>query len=1371
MTTGNGINHFNIELLNSNNFHTWKYRMSILLEEKDVFQCIKNEFDESSYTDEEAKKKAKREDNKCKSLIVQCLGDDQVDLVRESRTAHGMWKSLEEKYEKKGIPGQMIIRKQLMCLKLKEGEDLEVFLSKFDELVRQLKAAGAECKEEDLVCTMLLAMPKSFETVLTILENIPSDDLSLNIVKAKLRNEVERRKAQGQEVFWKKRPEFEKPAAFSTNSGICYYCGEKGHFKRQCPKYSHGMSSQENNRGMFHSHRGNRGGFPRQGYRERGSQTYRSNQTNRKGDHGGNWSYGNMVRNQGQPGRQMEIRSYHTRSGERSNEEHTDICFMTDSDGGMLRETVSKKLSFYIDSGCTDHLVNKKEYFSELLILKEPIKIAVAKNNNYMEATGVGLIKVISDINGKEKMCTIKNVFYVPNLRRNLLSVKRLEMSNIDVVFSKGTVSLYHNNYLIGLGHRNNLYEINFDIIKNESFQVQVENEILNLWHKRYGHICKGYFDKLVKNNMVDGIGEINLNKIEFCESCIKGKMSRLNFGTRRRANRVLEIIHTDVTGPLTPIAYNGARYFVTFIDDYTNFVCVYVIENKSQVFEYFREYCNMVQSKFNVKISVLRSDNGGEYISREFKNFCKENGIILDYTTPYTPQQNGKAERYNRSLIEKARSMIYDANVPKMFWNEAVQVAAYLINRSPSANLDLTPAELWYGEKPNVKNLRVFGCVAYAHVPDQLRTKIEKKSETCIMVGYSTTGYRLWSLEKQRIINARDVIFNEKEFYYKNRRNMEIENEKEIKEETLKQEESGQENLDQDNIEQEEIEEIDEDNNEEFDKNTEITRSGRRVNVPRKFGEYELYMAFDAMSFVEEVPESVNDLKGRADEDFWRRAMKKELESIEKNKTWDKVKIPEKAEILDTKWVFASKPYEEKIEDRYKARLVVRGCAQRKTFNYDEIYAPVTKMTTIRTLLSIGNQMNYYFHQMDVRNAFLNGHLKENIYIYPPVGVHCKEGDVLKLNKSLYGLKQAAKCWNEKINKVLLDMGFKRSENDYCLYMKEMKGEYMYLLLYVDDICLSGPNLENLKECKERLMKEFQMKDKGDLRFFLGLEIDYKKEEGILKIGQKKYVEGILRRFKFVNCHSVSTPIDPKLRINLIERNEENMEEKPVRELIGCLMYLMLGSRPDISFGVNYLSRYQDRNRKEVWVSLKRLLRYLKGTTNMQLVYKRNKIEKHILSCYVDADWATDINDRKSVSGYLIKIFGNVVSWITRKQHCVAMSSTEAELIALCSAVQDTLWYKKLLNDMNLNVVSFIVYEDNQGCISLIKNPENNRRIKHIDLKFNFVCENLKRGNMFIQYINSGLQLADLLTKGLHRPQFNQLCQEMGLELREGAF
>ncbi|XP_031334493.1 secreted RxLR effector protein 161-like [Photinus pyralis] len=249
--------------------------------------------------------------------------------------------------------------------------------------------------------------------------------------------------------------------------------------------------------------------------------------------------------------------------------------------------------------------------------------------------------------------------------------------------------------------------------------------------------------------------------------------------------------------------------------------------------------------------------------------------------------------------------------------------------------------------------------------------------------------------------------------------------------------------------------------------------------------------------------------------------------------------------------------------------------------------------------------------------------------------------------------------------------------------------------------------------------------------------------------------------------CKGSDVPIDPKLK--LLTNENDKMTSKPFRQLIGCLMYVMIGTRPDISFALNMFSRYQDRATDDMWMYLKRILRYLKKTCNVGLEYKRDK--SFDLSCYVDSDWGNDVEDRKSVTGFLFKLYNNTICWATRKQNCVTLSTTEAELVALCDSVKEGIWLRKLILDFGLDGKRVTYYEDNQGCIALVRNPENNRRVKHLDLKFKFICEHLERKHIVITYIDTLRQQADILTKGLQCGSFNKFKICIGLrDFSEGG-
>lgn len=1331
---------YTIEALNGNNYYNWKFRMEMILAENEVSETILKETDlTQSQLSEKEKAVLSKKEAKAKSLIVQCVEDNQLECLRDMKTAFQMWETLREKYEKKGLPGQLYLKKKLLSMKLQEEECLEAFILQFEEVTRKLKCSGAKISDEDLICNILLSLPKSYETIVTVIENTPN--MTFEMVKTKLIAEYEKRKLN--KVT--KQVQDSSYAFHSQNRGACFKCGEIGHFKRDCKKdMAHGNASGSSSGQYRRGTSFERTNDYRNGPREYGfNGNHRGHVRNRlNSSSGSNFHRSNYAQNNTALENNLE-----------SNDES--VCFFGEVENE--KKVLKGVIQFFIDSGCTDHMVNEKSYFSDLVMLEEPIKIAVAKNDNFLLAMGVGNIKVVSTV-GKEKIdCTIKNVFYIPNLRRNLLSVKRLEMSNIKVLFENAQVRLISKEgRLIGIGKRENLYEISFQQSNSECLNVEsMENGFMK-WHKRYGHIGFSGLREIINKGMVVGIEKnIKIQEVEFCEPCVNGKITRFPFGTRTRSERVLEIIHSDVCGPITPQTYDGYRYFVTFIDDFSNFSVLYLIKGKDEVYDKFREFVSMVQAKFNEKISKLRCDNGGEYVSNNFKNFCRERGIILDYTVPYTPQQNGKAERKNRSLVERSRAIIEESGVPKEFWGEAIRTVNYIMNRGTSASLNgVTPAEIWYHKKPDVSNLRVFGCLGYSHILKEFRNKFDSKTEKCIMMGYSPTGYRLWSVEKQKIIISRDVEFNENSFFFKNKvvdlydNNLDDKSlDKSYNKESKRDEFDKNEKINEDEI---------------SDRVLDVERDKRNAKLPSKYDDYELYMAFDACSFVENVPSSFSDIQGRPDSKSWMKAIGNELKSIEENETWEMVKRPDETDILDTKWVFTYKNLEEKEIDRYKARLVVRGFAQENK-KYDDIYSPVAKMTTIRSLLVIGNQLMYHFQQLDVKTAFLNGTLNEIIYIYPPQGTKYEPNMVFKLKKSLYGLKQSSKCWNDEINKFLLEIGFIRSNNDYCLYILNSKDTKFFLLIYVDDIILTGPDLKEISKIKNKLMSKFQMKDKGELKHFLGLKIEYDREKGILRIDQSKYTESILKRFNMENCKASVIPIDPKLKINLCD-DPSKMTQKPFRELVGCLMYLMLGTRPDICFSVNFFSRFQDKATNEIWVHLKRVLRYLKSTINVGLEYYRNKTDVN-LCCYVDADWGSDILDRKSVTGYTFKVFGNIVMWSTRKQACVSLSTTEAELVALSSSVCDGLWLRKLFHDFDIQVNTIIFYEDNQGCLALIKNPSNNRRVKHIDLKFNFICEHFRNGVINIVYIESSNQQADILTKGLPGPSFVKFRSLLGLK------
>lgn len=409
-------------------------------------------------------------------------------------------------------------------------------------------------------------------------------------------------------------------------------------------------------------------------------------------------------------------------------------------------------------------------------------------------------------------------------------------------------------------------------------------------------------------------------------------------------------------------------------------------------------------------------------------------------------------------------------------------------------------------------------------------------------------------------------------------------------------------------------------------------------------------------------------------------------------------------------------------------------------------IYAPVANSVTVRTFISMAFQNNFIIHQLDVKCAFLNGELKEDIFMTVPPPF---DGNLCKLKRSIYGLKQSALCWNNEFNKKISKYGFVRSENDHCLY----KHKNIFLLLYVDDILICGDDDKEIESIICFLQKQFEIKIMGELKDFFGMRIT-KLEDEILKLDKTGNITTLLRRFGFENSKHKDTPIEKNWDAGNISYDCAEWNQQKYRQAIGSLLYLSIWTRPDIAYAVNTLSRHQERFGNIHINAVKRIFRYLNATKDKGLIYKKSK--QGIPLCgFSDASWG-ESEDRKSTTGYCFKSYENLLSWKTTKQKTISLSSTEAEYVALSTAAQEGIWLKRLLDEfkITLQIKPFVIYVDNQGVKSIAEQLET-KRSKHIDLKYHFIRQQVQEGNIQLQYIQSDDQIADVFTKPLLRTKF----------------
>lgn len=450
---------------------------------------------------------------------------------------------------------------------------------------------------------------------------------------------------------------------------------------------------------------------------------------------------------------------------------------------------------------------------------------------------------------------------------------------------------------------------------------------------------------------------------------------------------------------------------------------------------------------------------------------------------------------------------------------------------------------------------------------------------------------------------------------------------------------------------------------------------------------------------------------------------------------------------------------------------MVAQGFAQKYGIDYNETFAPVARLDSIRAFLALVAHHDWELHQMDVRSAYLNGDLEEELYMRQPTGfvVPGTEGMVCRLNKSLYGLKQAGRTWNKRIDVELKAHGFVPIDADPCVYAYKRGSVVLIISLYVDDLLLASDNLDELTKVKAELQTCFEMEDMGEASFALGIKITRDRAARTLTISQGAYILDVLNRFDMQNSRPVSTPMEAKRKLEPTTAATELDAPAKTRyqSAVGALLHAARATRPDISFAVTALSQFCKGPTDEHWQAVKRVFRYLRGTVDRGLTYKGQGSPKEspVLHGYCDSDYAEDETDRRSVTGYSFILCGAAISWASRKQPTVAHSSTEAEYMAASDAAKEAVWWRLFLSSLGYPMDDATrILSDNQGSIALSKNPEGHRRVKHIGVRHHYIREQVAKGTLTLDYVSTAKMAADVLTKAVSATQHNNTIKLLGM-------
>ena len=1137
-----------------------------------------------------------------------------------------------------------------------------------------------------------------------------------------------------------------------------------------------------------------------------------------------------------------------------------------------------------LDSGASAHFTNNLSDFVSYTPASPSNRTPVrtAAHTIYVEGEGTILLKHL--LNGTQVTTRVHPVLYIPSMSTRLLSMGEFLQQGMRVLGNSQQITLsYDSQPLVQckpLVHGHNLFWLDATPTVIESQYSETPNIYkvdYDLMHRRLGHPSKDVLRHAKEHTRGFPKGIIIPTDSGICPGCAQGKMPAASHPpSSSRATKPFERIHSDLKS--FPIeSYHKYKYFVVFFDDYTSYAWITLLRNKASAITALKQWMALVKTKYSATIKEWMSDAGGEYKSDAFIKELKDNGITILQSAPHTPQQNGRAERFMRTIMDKAQAMRLEACIPQSWWEFAVSHAAHCYNRTPLARLKWqTPFFLLNNESPDISYLRVFGCGAYVHIPEARRVnKLSPKSELMIYLGrqsgmkadtfmrnhntlfYSDKAlfdellYPSCSLEKRppRVTRINEPRSNQPpndedttpgdldlpppelpkgsgapksggtkgkgkstqtpilppalppvpapvpgpsteprrsgrlrkqatrpdNVYGKGdpvQITRDIERTRTWRNLVDDQPGSSRVRSSQgrpvpgstpEQAESDPPSANDEDPHESEDEVDQLVLARLAQEGGVKFLDLLLAKAIspddpgspDTSNIREWTYRDILRMP-RDQQEEWRNACREELESLRKRKVFELVDPLKGRKVIKNRWVF-----DLKSDGWRKARLVAKGFSQVEGVDYDEIFSPVVRYETVRMMIALAALKDWHISGLDVKTAFLYGELDEELYMEQPEGFKLpgQQHKVLRLKRAIYGLKQAALAWWKALDKSMAALGCTRLLTDSGLFVNKEKN--IVIIVYVDDVLFLGSDKNKIHSLKQRFMKIWECRDLGDTQEFLRMRIV--KTKGRILVDQKTYLQKVLQRFKLLNAKAAPTPL-PEGYLPQPNKGPINPELRAsFQQVIGSLLYIMLGTRPDIAFAVTKLSQFAANPTEDHLNRALYVCRYLLGTADYALVYDGKS--NGGLVAYADSDWASDPNTRKSTTGYLVKLANGVFSWNSRAQKSIALSSTEAEYMSLSDTSRQLVWIRTLFQEIGISLGPIPLCGDNQGSIFLASNPVQEKRIKHIDLRYHYIREIIRQKQIELLFIEGAENPADLFTKNLGRIKFLKFREQLGLE------
>ncbi|GBE80639.1 Retrovirus-related Pol polyprotein from transposon TNT 1-94 [Sparassis crispa] len=914
----------------------------------------------------------------------------------------------------------------------------------------------------------------------------------------------------------------------------------------------------------------------------------------------------------------------------------------------------SSRFTWILDGGSTTHICRTKSAFVTFTPSSETIG-GIWKTGPQLEVHGRGDILILCHVHsGDQHIVTLRNVCYCPDARDNIISESRMDQKGLSIHKQNGLVAVQNSNGKVIMegARRRDLYELDCAIAPPSShpseisFAAQLSPSDSELWHRRLAHIGQGSLQYMVKHALVTGLDLKSVETLGPCDGCAKGKHHQAPFPKQatNRATSILHRLHMDLQGPFD-LSITGYRYTLAVVDDYSRKGWKAFLKAKNDATSEIKDLVTRLETFSDKRVKIVRSDGGGEFIGNDLQTYFKSKGIKHETSAPHTPPQNGVAERYNQTTHEHALCMLQEANMSSGFWPEAHAYASLVRNRSPTrALVESTPNEKFYGQKPDVSTLRIFGARCHVRVPPESQKKLDAHSLDGIFCGFAPNqkAYKIWIPSRHKFMVSRDVIVYENvpampDDDDQNPALSEGRNFRDIT--TTSSNSSGfgitsfsanpytarksaihcisthsrqyfrtstnarassrtsptfrtchAPILDQASCrETAGIRTGDKDTQQGDQGSTHTAETNEVPTTPEGDVTQVAYMA----AFGTDTPMNFREATKCSEADNWWTAMHEEIDMLQRRGTWVLEDLPPGRKAIGNRWTYVIKRGPQGEILRYKARLVAQGFSQIPGIDFNDTFSPTVRLESLRAILHLTAAHGWHRGQDDVTGAFLHSKVDVIIYMQQPVGFDDGTGRVCRLLLSLYGLRQSSHLWNEYMDGQLSTISFHRLICDSAIYVRRTEtGANSILAIHVDNTLSFSDSAEEFASVRKQLHSIFEMKEE-DPNWLMGFELIDNPQEHTVSISHRQYISTILRRFKMEDCVPVPTPMESSLHLSVHDAPstpEEiaEMKKRPYRELVGALTWISVISRPDVSFVSAHLAQFNANPGKRHWEAVK---------------------------------------------------------------------------------------------------------------------------------------------------------------------------------------